>query len=235
MKNAEFIISKQLKSDGSLWHSYKNGRSTINGFLEDYAFTIEAFISLYQCNFDEKWLTLAKQLMDYCIAHFQNAQTGLFYFTSDTDAALITRKTETSDNVIPASCSSIAKSLFKLGKYYGENRYTEQSKKMLQNILPHIAAYGAGYSNWCMLMLHFASPFYEVAIVGKDVDEIKRALEKHYLPNVIFAGSQTTSTLPLLLNRYKEDKTLIYVCENSTCKLPVETVEEALYLLQQGL
>jgi len=234
-RNANFILSKQLKPDASLWHSHKNGRSTINGFLEDYAFTIEAFISLYQCSFDETWLEQARKLMDYCIAHFLDAQTGLFYFTSDLDQALITRKTETSDNVIPASCSSIAKSLFTLGRFYGEIRYTELSKKMLHALLPNIPSYGAGYSNWCMLLLNLSSPFYEVAIVGKDVDEIRKELSKHYLPNVIFAGSPSASTLPLLLNRYSEDKTLIYVCENSSCKLPVETVEEALYILQRGL
>jgi uncharacterized protein YyaL (SSP411 family) len=233
-KNAEFILSRQLRADGSLWHSFKNGRSTINGFLEDYAFTIEALISLYQCELNEKWLNAARQLMDYSIAHFSDAQTGLFFFTSDSDPALVTRKTETSDNVIPASCSSIAKSLFALGRYYGDAKYTNMSKKMLQVIAPLIPAYGAGYSNWCMLMLQFTSPFYEVAIVGKNVDEIRKALGKHYLPNVIFAGSQSASTLPLLLNRYSEHKTLIYVCRNSTCQLPVETVEEALRLIQHN-
>lgn len=231
-QNAKFIIDKQLKSDGSLFHSYKIGKSTINGFLEDYAFTIEAFIALYQSTIDEQWLETAKKLMDHTIQHFHDPKSGMFYFTSDTDEALIARKMELSDNVIPASCSSIAKSLFTLGHYYGNTDFIAMSKQMLNNVIRDIPQYGAGYSNWCMLMLHFIIPFYEVAIVGKDVDEKKKLFDKYHLPNVIFACSRTASRLPLLMNRFVEGKTLVYVCENNTCNKPVEDVEEALSFLQ---
>lgn len=232
VKNAELITTKQLKADGSLWHSYKSGRSTINGFLEDYAFTIEAFVALYQATFKEEWLGSAKKLMDYCIAHFYDSKSGMFYFTSDIDAPLIARKIEVSDNVTPASCSSIAKSLFTLSHYYGNTNYLVMSKKMLNNVLPNIIPYGSGYSNWCMLLLHFTLPFYEVAIVGNHVDEKKKTFSKLYLPNVIFAGSSNASQIPLLQNRHVEGKTLIYICENSTCKKPVENINDAILLLQ---
>lgn len=228
LKNAEFIIEKQLKKDGSLYHSYKTNKSTINGFLEDYAFTIEAFIGLYQATFDEQWLNYAKNLMDHAIEHFHDSKTGMFYFTSDIDEALITRKTELSDNVIPASCSSIAKSLFALGNYYINSTYHAMSKQMLNNVVSEIPNYGAGYSNWSILFLHFATPFYEVAIVGNNVDEIRKTFNKVFLPNVIFAGSLASSEIPLLKNKYVEGKTLIYVCENNVCNKPFEAVEEAL-------
>ena len=58
--NANFILQKQKKADGGLWHNYKNGKSSINGFLEDYCFTIEAFIALYETTFEIKWLNEAK-------------------------------------------------------------------------------------------------------------------------------------------------------------------------------
>ena len=80
-KNAELFLVKQLKPDGSLFHSYKNGKSTINGFLEDYCFTIEAFISLYQSTFDEKWLNEADKLMQYVLHHFSDEKTNMFFFT----------------------------------------------------------------------------------------------------------------------------------------------------------
>jgi uncharacterized protein YyaL (SSP411 family) len=67
-----------------------------------------------------------------------------------------------------------------------------------------------------------------VAIVGKAVDEKRKSLHKHYHPNKIFAGSTSISTLPLLINRYKNDETLIYVCRNKTCLQPVTAIEAAL-------
>ena len=60
-----FILKNQVRKDGGLNHNYKNGTSNLDGYLEDYSFTSEAFISLYQATFDEKWLTEAKKLTDY--------------------------------------------------------------------------------------------------------------------------------------------------------------------------
>lgn len=228
MKNITFILQKQLRYDGGLNHNYKNGKSTINGYLEDYCFTIEALIALYEATFVETYLLKANELMHYCIVHFPDKKSGMFYFTSDEDKALISRKMELSDNVIPASNSSIAKSLFLLGHHLENEEYIGMSKKMLNNMLPEIVNYGSGYSNWAMLLLHFTQSFYEVAIVGKSVDEKRKAFHKHYLPNRIFAGSSIESTLPLLKNRYVKEQTMIYVCTNKTCNKPVTEVEDAL-------
>jgi len=228
VKNATFILEKQLRSDGGLNHNYKNGRSTINAYLEDYCFTIEALIALYEATFTERYLLMADELMQYCIAHFQDKKTGMFYFTSDEDKALISRKMELSDNVIPASNSSIAKSLLMLGHHLENENYIGISRKMLNNMLFEIVNYGSGYSNWAMLLLHFTQPYYEVAIVGKSVDEKRKALNKHYLPNKIFAGSAGESTLPLLKNKNSKGQTMIYVCSNKVCNNPVSDVEDAL-------
>jgi uncharacterized protein YyaL (SSP411 family) len=228
LKNAEFILKKQLRVDGSLYHSYKNGKSTVTGFLEDYCFTIEAFISLYECTFDEQWLTHAKQLADYCLAHFHDKNSVMFYFTSDSDKPLIARKMEVTDNVIPASNSSLAKSLYLLGLYLDNSHYLSISEQMLNNVKADIPSYGSGYSNWAILMLNHVFPFYEIAIVGNDVDEMRGKFSMHYIPHKIFVGSKTESRLPLLQNKFVEGKTMIYVCRNKTCKLPVTEAGEAL-------
>jgi uncharacterized protein YyaL (SSP411 family) len=228
-RNAEFLL-EHAYADNRLSHlagAAAKGKSRF-GFLEDYSFTIEAFIALYQATREEQHLLLAADLMRYCLEHFEDKNSGMFFFTSDEDQALITRKMELSDNVIPASNSSIAKSLFVLGHYFEKEEYIEKSRGMLNNVLEELENYGAGYSNWAILLLWFTRPFYELAIVGKSVDEKYRAIQKHYLPNVIFAGSAAQSSLPLLKNRFVEDHTLIYVCTNKTCLEPVDNVEAAL-------
>jgi hypothetical protein len=239
IKNVNFISTNGIANNGGLNHILQSsplsfiqgegmGVRSINGFLEDYCFTIEALIALYEATFNEDYLHKANELMKYCINHFEDKNTGMFYFTSDEDKALISRKMELSDNVIPASNSSIAKSLFVLGHYFENEAYIAMSKKMLNNMLSEIVNYGSGYSNWAMLLLNFTQPFYEVAIVGKAVDEKRKAFNKHYLPNRIFVGSANESTLPLLKNRYVAGQTMIYVCSNKTCKEPVTEVLEAL-------
>ncbi len=228
IKNAAFIANKQLRKDGGLNHNYKNGISNLNGYLEDYCFTIEAFIALYEATFDEKWLVLSKQLMDYTIVHFYDDETGFFFFTSDEAKGLIARKMELSDNVIPASNSSIAKGLFLLGLYFENEDYTKKSTQMLKNIENEIPKYISGYSNWASLLLNQIKPFYEIAISGENLLEKRNEFYHQYLPNKIIIGSIKKSNLPLLQEKQPNEKTMIYVCYNKTCQKPVETVDEAL-------
>lgn len=228
VKNANLVLTKMRREDGGLLHSYKNGKATINGYLEDYAFMTEALIALYEATFQEHWLNTANELAGYCIRHFYDKESGMFWFTSDLDPPLAARKMESADNVTPASNSTLARSLFKLARLFDRKDYADTEWQMLNNMREYVAQYCSAYSNWGILLIDHISPFYEMVIVGKDVDEKRKELGRHYLPNVIFAGSKQQSTLPLLQNRYAEGKTLIYVCENKTCQLPVSKASEAL-------
>jgi uncharacterized protein len=228
-KAARHILMKTSTEDGGVFHNYKNGKASIIGYLEDYSFVIEALISVYQCTFSESWLVEARLLADYAIEHFYDSASGMFWFTSNKSPALISRKKEIADNVIPASNSSMAKCLFYLGKYYGENTYSEIAAQMLSTVKDAMAAYGSSYSNWSILMLHLTAPFHEVVIAGKDALRKRREFTAGYFPNSILAGTVSNdSTLPLLQQRFVEGKTMIYVCENNTCKLPVEDMNQAI-------
>ena len=232
LKNADFLSKKQLKKDGALWHSFKNETSTINGYLEDYAFCISAFIRLYEATFNEDWLTLAKQLTDYSTKHFKDTNSGMLFFTSDLDDPLVARKMEINDNVIPASCSEMANNLFLLGHYLDNNEFINQAQIMLNNIKEMIPTYGSGYSNWANLYLNQVVPFYEIAIVGEQAQEKAWEFNQTYHPNKLLIGSNTESTLSLLENKHVLGSTTIYVCVNKSCKLPTTEVDEALSLIE---
>ena len=232
LKNAAFISEKQFQKNGALFHNYKNGKSSINGFLEDYAFSIEAFIELYQVTLDEKWLKLSKKMADYTKSNFFDEEKHMFYFTSKEDAAIVTRNFEYRDNVIPASNSVMAKNLFQLSKYFEETGFDEISHQMLKNISVEIEQYPSGFSNWLDLLSNFQNNFYEVVIVGENALEKVNEFNKHYLPNIIIAGSKGESNGPLFENRYTPDATLIYVCVNNACKLPVEDTKIAIESLK---
>jgi uncharacterized protein len=230
-KNASFILSNLKKPDGGLFHNYKNGKSTINGFLEDYAFVIDAFISFYQATFDLVWLTNAKDLLDYTIKHFYNSEAGMFYFTSDENTDLIARKFEITDNVIPASNSSIANSLFQLSQYYENHEYQRIAEKMLSMVKDKMMKYPSAFSNWGILALNLVYPFYSVAICGENAPKLSKELNENYIPNIQIACSTNESELPLLKKRFIKNKTLVYVCSGSECQQAVETIDEALNLV----
>jgi len=233
IKNAEFILKNIQKSDYRLDRNYKNGKSSINGFLDDYAFTIDAFTALYQATFDEKWLLEAQHLQAYAISHFYDAKTHMFFYTSDIDPKLIARKMEITDNVIPSSNSQMAKNLFLLGQYFYNDDYISMSKKMLNNVKQDALKGQAYYANWDILMSWFISEPYEVAIVGKDDIKKRIELDAYYLPNVFLSGGKKEGTLALLKNKYVSAQTTIYACQNKSCKRPETEVKNILIQIKK--
>ncbi|TAF46318.1 MAG: thioredoxin domain-containing protein [Sphingobacteriales bacterium] len=226
LANANFIKTNMLKLNGGLFRSYKNRVATINGFLDDYAHTIEAFIALYEVTFDEIWLHDAQALSNYVLANFIDDETGMFFYTSAHDQKLIARKYELMDNVIPASNSVMAHNFKKLGLFFDIDSHTKIYTKMLQNIHPKIKTYGSGYSNWASLLLMEVIGDYQIVITGKNFKQNRLALEQQYIPNKIILGG-LSGTLPLLKNKLSTQNT-IFVCQNKTCLLPVSSVNEAL-------
>lgn len=233
LKNAEFILNVQTKDDGGLYHNYKDGKSTINGYLEDYAAVIEAFLNLYENTLDEKWLLASRSYANYAFDHFFDDANKMFYFTSNEDSRLVARTIEYRDNVIASSNSIMAKNLLKLSHYFDNEAFAETSKTMLHNVMPEISEYPSTFSNWLELMLNYTNNYYEVAIVGAEVNDKIKTLNTYYLPNKLIVGSKTENELPLLKNRFSEGKTLIYVCVNKACKLPVSEVEKAVEFIKK--
>jgi uncharacterized protein YyaL (SSP411 family) len=135
---------------------------------------------------------------------------------------------EVTDNVIPASNSEMAKNLFLLGNYFYNDDYINMSKQMLNNVKQNAILGGAYYANWDVLMSWFASPPYEVAILGDNFESKRKEFNKHYLPNVLLSGGIDEGRLSLLEGKLVEGQTTIYVCQDKTCARPVTEVEEAL-------
>ncbi|MEJ0032604.1 MAG: hypothetical protein WDO15_20615 [Bacteroidota bacterium] len=106
------FIEDKMMNDGKIYRSYKSKRSTTEGFLEDYAFMIQAYVSLYQVTSDESWLTKSKKMCESVVTNFFDESDGYFHYTSSEAEKLIARKKEIFDNVIPASNSVMATNLF---------------------------------------------------------------------------------------------------------------------------
>ncbi len=231
LKNAQYLQQEYCLADGKLLR-VKNKSTVISGFLDDYAFTADAFMTVYLITADESWLLQARSLCDYALSAFYSEKDRTFFYTDASEEKLIVRKAEWSDNVIPSSASQMALNLRRLSVYFEEPNYLSVAEKLLRSVLAEIAQYGPGYSNWGILLLELLQPPTELVIVGNNVNENLAALYKQTSPNVIFAVSDKPSDLPLVRNRYVHDSTLMYVCKNHSCLLPTPSVEEALRQLE---
>jgi len=226
---ASFIEEKMIQKNGSIWRNYKDGKASINGFLDDYALLSKAYIRLYQLTFDKHSLDLSKQLADYTIKNFYDASSGMFFYTENHSDKNIIRKIELTDNTVPSSNATIAEVLYTLGIYFDNEQYTEKSKQMLSKLYQQLQKDGTNfYASWCFLTGMFSYGTNEVAIVGKEAQNINLELQKNYLPVSLFMGSANEENLPLLEGKKIDNQTWIYVCTNKTCKRPVTETVSAL-------
>lgn len=228
-KNISFIAEKLFKH-GALYHCYKE-EAYIKAFLDDHAFIISAFVKLFLLNGKEQYIRKAEELVSYCMAHFYDAEKHIFYFSGKENAELISRKAEMQDNVIPASNSQMALNLFALSRINGNASYEAIAGKMLLHVKEELLKFPQAYSNWGVLALAQAYPFYEVAVIGEKAAAIKNEFSEAYLPNALVAYAASPSQLPLFQNRYVKHETLIYVCSNHSCRPPVTAVKEATALV----
>ena len=217
-------------TDAEVWHSYKNGKSTIKGLLDDYAFLGQACVGAYQISGNENYITKAQQLTQVAIDKFYDVEKEIFYFNEENE--LIVRTTEIHDNVIPATNSAMANLLLEVGLIYGKTDYLSLSENLVGKVQQNMANYPGGHSNWALAHIKQSMPYYEIAVVGKDAEEIATKLRGHNLSNTLIAFSEKSSDVPLMANRFAKGKTLIYVCQKGICQLPVASVNEALELIK---
>ena len=231
LKNATFIKHHQLTENGKLYHNWKAGLSSVDGFLEDYALTIQAFVSLFEVTGDEDWLDCTDKLMSFVFNHFYDEKTGLFYFTEESKSKVITNHFQKEDNVIPASNSVMANNLHRLYLILGKPEYKTILKKMLHYISPQFTNYPMAYANWGILMLKLTEPYFEVAVCGNNSNILLNKMQNGYQPNILWAFSNQKSKIPLLKDRFISGQDLIYVCKEGVCMLPVKSVTEGLELI----
>ncbi len=221
IETSEFLKKKAMKDDGGLWRNLKGERGRINAFLDDYALLIDAWIDLYQVTFDKSWLNHAHELCEYASCHFFNEDNQLFYYTSILDDPLMIRKSELSDNVIPASNSVMAMNLYRLSKYFLNKQAYHTSLQMLKNLSGRIDDHGKYYANWQRLKLYFIFQSYELVLSGVGKDKARDEFLSSYNPFVFIAGE--CDQIPVASGKRSEELTF-YLCKNNSCNLPIRSI-----------
>ena len=231
LRVADFLQEYCTIENHTLLHQPKDHNRQIEAFLDDYAFTIEAYIALYEATFDEQWIYKAKDLAYRAITLFYDADAKTFYYTANNAEELIARKSEIMDNVIPASSSTLVRQLYKLGLLLDNDDFTAIADQVFANVFPYIKSYGSAYSNWAIQLLEHHYGTNEIALTGENALEWRKELDsKKYIPNKIYLGG-TKSTLPLLINKKQLDSKA-YLCRNKTCSLPQSSITHLLELIK---
>jgi len=225
---ADAIVGGLLGPDGRLGRSWKDGRATGQGVLEDYANLAEGLLALYEATFDERWFTTARSLVDAILERFSDPDGGFFDTASDHER-LVTRPKDIQDNATPSGGSVATVVLLRLAAFTGDARYRAAAERALATVTGYTARYPTAFAMWLQAIDLSLAPVAEVAIVGDQADEATSALlaiaSGGYEPNRVVAlkrDDDASSAVPLLEDRLRiGDRPTAYVCRDFACRLPV--------------
>jgi uncharacterized protein YyaL (SSP411 family) len=234
-RNARFVL-KNLKRDGLLLRTCKDGQAKLNGYLEDYAFLVDGLLALFEATGEMEWLTEARVLGDKMIDEFWDEADGGFFFTGKSHEELIVRSKDYFDNATPSGNSVAADALLRLGLLTGEAEYSRHAVTVFRLTAGAIQRYPAAFGRvLSALDFHLSAPK-EIVILGDreapDTIALRREVWTPFLPNKIvvqsFRGEAGASpVLPLLQGRTEiGGQATAFVCEQYTCKAPVTRVED---------
>ncbi len=217
------IIKNHIVSDGALLRIAKKENS-VAAFLDDYSFSIRAFLDLYEVNLDNKWLNKAISLWQKAEELFADEQSQMYFYTSKS-SDIIVRKMELSDNVIPASNAVMADNLARLSEYIGKRELMAKAKQMNKNMQESVLSSPTYAYEWLRQQVKFQYPKKELVIVGKDAVSAILEIHKNYYPFVTITGStKPNDNNPIFKGRWRDDKTLFYLCINNACSIPINDI-----------
>ncbi|PWJ57980.1 hypothetical protein CLV98_105160 [Dyadobacter jejuensis] len=229
LKNAEFIEKNMRTTGGGLYRNYRKGKAGHQGFLDDYAYLADAYLSLYQATFDIQWLHKAEALVEQLDAYFADDASPFYRFAPVQKTSLV-ESVPLADQVLPSPNAVVARVKHQLGELLYKENYILEAAEMMKAMIPRMQQGGSFYSSWAYLANMQYRGLHAVAIVGDDAPVLQGQLQRHYLPTAIFAGG-ATENLPLLESKYHKGQTVIYVCKNKICKRPTTEVSDALGIL----
>ncbi|MFY9270093.1 MAG: thioredoxin domain-containing protein [Candidatus Manganitrophaceae bacterium] len=239
-KAADFIWN-HLRMDERLLRTFKDRSAKLNGYLDDYAFVIDAFLDLYETTAEPNDLDRAKRLAARLVDQFWDETAGGFFFTSKDHESLIARYKSALDQSIPSGNAIAAQALLRLFYLTGDSGYLEKGEKTLRFFSEAMEenVFGAGY-------LIAVADFYlrkpiEIVLIGKptapETISLLEKIDQIYLPNRVFflVDPDRPESLPLSDpvkgKKMLDGKPTVYLCRRFTCSPPLtdwEAIRERL-------
>ncbi|MFN2541833.1 MAG: thioredoxin domain-containing protein [Chthoniobacterales bacterium] len=234
MRAARFIRTALYEEKSKLlFRNYRNGRSDIEGFADDYAFVIQGLLDLYEASFDIEWLKFAVQLQETQDRLFFDEKNGGYFSTSGKDSNVPLRLKDDNDSAEPAASSVAALNLLRLAQFRNDKQLEERGRKTIDAFAPTLAHFASAMPQMLVALDFSLAKPRQIVIAGKIDNDQTRALlrevHRHFIPNKILIladdgeGQKYLGEINGTLRAVSpvDGKPAAYVCENFTCKAPV--------------
>ncbi len=231
---AEFIRANLYdESKKSLVRNFRQGKGTVPGFAEDYAFVIQGLLDLYEAGFDIGWLKLAVELQRTQDRIFFDKANGGYFSTSGEDKSVLLRMKEDNDGAEPSSNSIAALNLLRLAQLRGESEYREHGEKTINAFAGILGRAPIALPQMLVALDYSLGKPRQIVIAGEkgkaDTKKLLSEVRAHYLPSATLILADQGEGQKYLGEKLEairamkkvDGKATAYVCEDFTCKAPV--------------
>ncbi len=243
-RSAEFILRSMSRPDGRLLHTWRHGQAKLDAYLDDYAYFINALVTLYEATFEERWIDEAVRLADLMRLHFEDKDNGGFFFTADDHEQLIARNKDFHDASVPSGNGMAATALIRLAKLTGKTAYLESALGAIAAGVPIMERAPTAAGQLLIALDMWLGPMEEWVLIGGESDkengELLGAMRRQYAPNRVLAyrkeavaqgadvprSPTDTSRSPFLDALFggrdaQGGQPTLYICQNFTCQAPL--------------
>ncbi|MEA1902967.1 MAG: thioredoxin domain-containing protein [Actinomycetota bacterium] len=217
-REAAAFVLDNLEFRGGLARSWREGRISIAGFLDDHAAMAVGLFSLYSATGEVVWYEAATAMVGQ-LDRYTNREGG-FFATADGEEALVKRPTDISDSPLPSGNALAAEALLISSLLTGDGAKRSRAEEALGSAGLHMEQYPSMVGHH-LAVSHSLSETRELAVVGPEWRRLADVYWSRFRPSVALAVSADDHiAIPLLHDRFREGQTLAYVCEGFVCELP---------------
>jgi len=216
-----------------VFRNYREGRSAVEGFADDYAFAIQGLLDLYEASFDTGWLRLAIELQETQDGLFFDEARGGYFSGTGNDASILLRLKEDNDSAEPAASSVAALNLLRLAQIRNDGAAYERAEKTIDAFASQIGHFASALPQMLVALDLSLSKPRQIVVAGPSDSAETRAIvaevHRHFVPNKVLLladGGEGQRYLEEKLEALRGMKSVngkpaAYVCENFSCKAPV--------------
>lgn len=177
------FVAHNLWVEGRLYATWRDGKPKVLGYLDDYAFMMDALLECLESQWRDQDFKLLVDLADRVMELFVDPENGGLFFSSDEHEVLIHRTKPLYDRVTPSGNGVAARALARLGHLASEEKYTQLAGQIIRALWPSVEAQPELHDSLLLALEEYHHPI-QVMLTGAEAAQWRQRLVDQFISRV---------------------------------------------------